>query len=88
MSTCIYTIYDISQARHKKNFRVCDRAVQPQRLEAWNFGFVKLCLFVLRFNVQVNKFSVMLGQSPHFLCITSTFGEKSVLLKDTIGGGR
>ena len=32
-------------------------------------------LFVLRFNVQVNKFSVMSGWSHRFLGITSTFGE-------------
>ena len=41
------------------------------------------CLFVLRFNVPVNNFSVMSGQSHRFLGITSTFGELSALLKDT-----
>ena len=48
------------------------------------FGFVCLML-----NVPVNNFSVMLGRSHHFLCITSFFffflggGGKYVLLKDT-----
>ena len=39
-------------------------------------GFV--CLFVLRLNVPVNKFSVMSGRSKRFMGITSTIGEKSV----------
>ena len=34
-----------------------------------------LCLFVLRFNVPVNNFSVMSGRSHYFMGITSTFGE-------------
>ena len=31
--------------------------------------------FVFRFNVPVNNFSVMSGQSQCFLCVSSTFGE-------------
>ena len=42
------------------------------------FGLVCLML-----NVPVNNFSVMLGRSHRFLGITSTFGGKYVLLKDT-----
>ena len=38
---------------------------------------------VLMLNVSVNNFSVMLGRSHRFLGITSTFGGKYVLLKDT-----
>ena len=34
-----------------------------------------VCLFLLRFNVQVTNFSVMSGRSHHLLGITSTFGE-------------
>ena len=42
-----------------------------------------VCLFGLRLNVPVNIFSVMLGQSQRFLCLTSTVGSKCVLLKET-----
>ena len=42
------------------------------------------CVFVLMLNVPVNNFSVMLGQSHHFLCLTSTFrGVNVSLLNDT-----
>ena len=47
---------------------------------------VKKRLFVSMFvcvNVPVNNFSVMSGLSNRVLGITSTFGELSVLLKDT-----
>ena len=37
----------------------------------------------LIFNIQVNNFSFMLGRNHHFLGITSTFGGKCALLKDT-----
>ena len=41
-------------------------------------------LFVLMLNFPVNNFSVMLGQSHHFLGIISTFrGVNVFLLKDT-----
>ena len=40
-------------------------------------------LFVLRFNVQVNNFSVMSGRSHCFLGLTSTLWSKCVLLKNT-----
>ena len=39
--------------------------------------------FGLMLNIPFNNFSVMLGQSHRFLGITSTFGGKYVLLKDT-----
>ena len=42
-----------------------------------------ICLFLLRFNVPVNNFSVISVQSLSFLGNTSTSGSKSVLLKDT-----
>ena len=49
-------------------------------------GYIYVCLFVcLMLNVPVNKFSVMLGRSKRFLGITSTFGGKYVLLKDSTG---
>ena len=41
------------------------------------------CLFVLRFNVPVNNFSVMSGRSQRFLGLTSTVGSRCALLKDT-----
>ena len=44
------------------------------------FGLV---WFGLMLNIPVNNFSVMLGRSHRFLGITSTFGGKYVLLKDT-----
>ena len=40
-------------------------------------------LFVLRFNVPVNNFSVMSGRSQRFLGLTSTVGSRCALLKDT-----
>ena len=43
-----------------------------------DLGFVCLML-----NVPINNFSVMLGLSHSFLCITSTLWGKYVLLKDT-----
>ena len=42
-----------------------------------------VCLFVLRFNVPVNIFSVMSGRSQRFLGLTSTVGSRCALLKDT-----
>ena len=42
-----------------------------------------LILVCLRLNVLVNNFSVMLGRSHRSLGITSTFGGKYVLLRDT-----
>ena len=42
-----------------------------------------LVWFGLMLNILFNNFSVMLGQSHRFLGITSTFGGKYVLLKDT-----
>ena len=43
-----------------------------------------ICLVLLRLNVPVNNFSVMLGRSHGFLGITSTFrGVNVSLLKDT-----
>ena len=42
-----------------------------------------LGLVCLMLNVPVNNFSVMLGLSHSFLGITSSFGCKYVLLKDT-----
>ena len=50
---------------------------ETQRLEV-QFGLVCLML-----NIPVNNFSIMLGRSHRFLGITSTFGGKYVLLKDT-----
>ena len=41
------------------------------------------CLFVFRFYIPVNSFSVMSGWSQLFLGLTSTVGSKCVLLKDT-----
>ena len=38
------------------------------------YYFLEDFWFGLMLNVQVNNFSVMLGQSHHFLGITSTFG--------------
>ena len=37
---------------------------------------------VLWFNIPVNKFSVMLGQSYPFLCINLYYRKKCALLKD------
>ena len=42
-----------------------------------------IVLVCLMLNVPVNNFSVMLGRSHRFLGITSTFGGKYVMLKDT-----
>ena len=47
-------------------------------------GFQAFVFWVgLMLNVPVNNFSVMLGRSHRFLGISSTFGGKYVLLKDT-----
>ena len=45
--------------------------------------YINVCLFVLRFNVPVNNFSVMSGRSQRFLGLTSTVGSRCALLKDT-----
>ena len=42
----------------------------------------RFCLFVLRFNVPVNNFSVMSGRSQRFLGLTSTVGSRCALLKE------
>ena len=47
-----------------------------------------VCLFVLRFNVPVNNFSVMSGRSHCFLSITSTFRCKVSCSRTKPGGGR
>ena len=44
---------------------------------------IRLMFFGLMLNAPMNNFSVMLGRSHRFLSITSTFGGKYVLLKDT-----
>ena len=45
-------------------------------------------LFVLRFNVPVNNFSVILVQSHSFLGITSTSGSNLSCSRTQHGGGR
>ena len=47
-----------------------------------------ICLFVLRFNIPVNHFSVISVQSHSFLGITSASGSKLSCSRTQHGGGR
>ena len=47
-----------------------------------------ICLFVLRFNIPTNHFSVISVQSHSFLGITSTSGSKLSCSRTQHGGGR
>ena len=53
---------------------VCHRCKVAPKLDVSCCFFIYLNKFVLRLNIPVNNYSVMLGWSHGFLGITSTFG--------------